>query len=251
MKRISRRLFLLMMLSACAPVAPNRQIPPTQPPFHRPIPNELTPIGQIPVQQVPSFLPQPTMTPAPTQESTPVPLNMVIPSSDTTCNKPITYPAAPTVIPFPGDIDTATGRHMMGTVPEPFDLTKFCLEVTGLVDHPLQLTMNDLFCLPKMTETVTTTCYAFQDTATWSGVLISDVLKMAGVKPEAQKVIQKGADGASRAIKLEMALDGHNFLAYQMGENPLPILFGFPLRSIIIDVAGQYSVKWLTSLEIA
>ncbi len=105
--------------------------------------------------------------------------------------------------------------------------------------------------MPKMTETVTTTCYNFQDTATWSGVLIRDVLRKAGVQPGAKKVIQNGADGASREVTLDMAMDAHNFLAYQMGSNPLPILFGFPVRSIFVDVAGMYSVKWLTSLEIA
>jgi DMSO/TMAO reductase YedYZ molybdopterin-dependent catalytic subunit len=35
-----------------------------------------------------------------------------------------------------------------------------------------------------------------------------------------------------------------------MGSRPLPVFFGFPVRSIFINVAGQYSVKWLTSLEV-
>lgn len=139
---------------------------------------------------------------------------------------------------------------MMGS-PQVLDQESYRLTVTGLVDHPLSLTYDDLRCMPKMTETVTTTCYNFQDTATWSGVLIRDVLSKAGVQPGAKKVIQNGADGASRKVDLEMAMDGHNFLAYQMGNHPLPVLFGFPVRSIFIDVAGMYSVKWLTSLEIA
>jgi sulfoxide reductase catalytic subunit YedY len=124
------------------------------------------------------------------------------------------------------------------------------LAVTGLVDHPLNLSYDELRCMSKMTEKVTTTCYNFSDSATWSGVLISEVLKKAGVQPSAKKVTQTGADGAIRTVTLDMAMDGHNFLAYQMGSHPLPVFFGFPVRSIFINVAGQYSVKWLTSLEV-
>jgi DMSO/TMAO reductase YedYZ molybdopterin-dependent catalytic subunit len=137
----------------------------------------------------------------------------------------------------------------MGTV-QVLDAQSYRLMVTGLVDYPLSLTYDDLRCMPKMTETVTTTCYSFQDSATWSGVLISDVLKKAGVQAGAKKVTQTSADGVIRNVTLDMAMDAHNFLAYQMGDHPLPILFGFPVRSIFIDVAGQYSVKWLTSLEV-
>jgi DMSO/TMAO reductase YedYZ molybdopterin-dependent catalytic subunit len=242
---------LLILLSACVPF--NSRLPhspnetdPTGPP-----PNDLTPVGQIPIAQVPSFVPVPTQTPEPTQEMDTGPqINEVVFDSDASCHMPITVPTLPAVIPAISQVDANTGRHMMGTV-QVLDLASYRLEITGLVDHPLKLSYDDLLCLPKMTETVTTTCYSFQDTATWSGVLISDVLKKAGVQPGAQKVILTGADGAVRSVPLDMAMDAHNFLAYLMGDNPLPILFGFPVRSIFINVAGQYSVKWLTSLEIA
>jgi DMSO/TMAO reductase YedYZ molybdopterin-dependent catalytic subunit len=234
------------MLSACAPFdpRPNHSTP------TRPVPNELTPIGQIPAEHIPSFVPLPTHTPQPTQEAdTVTPINVVRSDRDTFCRQPVAVPAVPAVIPALGQIDVNTGRHMMGTV-QVLDLASYRLEVAGLVDHPLKLTYGDLRCLPKMTETVTTTCYTFQDTARWSGVLISDVLKMAGLQSTAQKLILTGADGAVRTVPMDMAMDGHNFLAYQMGDSPLPILFGFPVRSIFIDVAGQFSVKWLTSLEV-
>jgi DMSO/TMAO reductase YedYZ molybdopterin-dependent catalytic subunit len=256
MRKISRRLFLLLLLSACAPFnsrllpGPNETSPTGLPP------NDLTPVGQIPIAQIPSFVPVPTvLAPTQTLELTPETdsgpqINEVVFDSDTSCRLPITAPTLPAVIPAISQIDANTGRHMMGTV-QVLDLASYRLEITGLVDHPLKLTLDDLLCLPKMTETVTTTCYSFQDSATWSGVLISDVLKKAGVQPGAQKVILTGADGAVRTVPMDMAMDPHNFLAYQMGENPLPILFGFPVRSIFINVAGQYSVKWLTSLEIA
>ncbi len=230
MRKIPRRLFLLLFLAACSPF-PNAKHP--------------SPTGPLP-----TFVPLPTATDlADQQDATPVPINEVVTDSDTHCLLPVIAPTEPAVIPPDNTVDETTGRHFMGTV-QVLDPRIYRLAVTGLVDHPLSLTYDDLRCMPKMTETVTTKCYAFADTATWSGVLISEVLKKAGVQPRAKKVNQKGADGAKNSVSLDVAMDPHNFLAYQMEGNPLPILFGFPVRSIYVGLAGMYSVKWLTSLEV-
>jgi DMSO/TMAO reductase YedYZ molybdopterin-dependent catalytic subunit len=250
------------MLAACSPLPAALRPGPTAPPPAGSDPDRPIVVGQIPTGDVPSFVPLPTPTQRPTPKAAAatrieptqeVPairqINEVVADPDTLCHLPVIVPAKPAVIPAVGEIDASTGRHMMG-IPQELDVASYRLQITGLVDHPLELTYADLLCLPKVTETVTTRCYNFSDTATWSGVLISDVLKKAGLQPGAQKVVQKAADDAARTVTLEMALDPHNFLAYQMGKKPLPILFGFPVRSIFIDVAGQYSVKWLTSLEV-
>jgi DMSO/TMAO reductase YedYZ molybdopterin-dependent catalytic subunit len=176
-------------------------------------------------------------------------LNVVVSVNNPDCLAPVTAPAVPAVIPPQGGVDVETGRHMIGTF-QVLDLSDYRLAVSGLVDRPLSLSYADLLCMPKMRETVTTTCYNFADTATWSGVLISEVLKTAGVQPSARYVIQRAADGVLQSVSLEMALDPHNFLAYEMSGKPLPILFGFPVRSIFIDVSGQFSLKWLTALEV-
>lgn len=254
MRKISRRLFLLALLAACSPIRNETDPGSTQSlPTFRPIPT-LFPLPTIfPYSTVavrPRLVPSPSAeNPLATQEATPVPINVVVSHSDSDCHKPIVSPIEPSVIPPVGGVDVTTGRHVMGTV-QVLDLRSYRLKVTGLVSHPLSLTVDDLRCMPKITETVTTTCYSFADTATWSGVLISDILKKAGVKSGAKKITQIAADDANRTLPLEMAMDSHNFLAYEMGDQPLPVLFGFPVRSIFIDVAGQYSVKWLTSLEI-
>jgi hypothetical protein len=264
MRKISRRLFLWVMLTACSPL-PSKLLSDTTPPVPA-VSNQSDQVSivQIPIEYIPSFVPP---TPAPTQraaadtqgdrvvvdvepaEEVSAKINEVIIDRDTFCHIPVAVPKLPAVIPAPGEIDVNTGRHMMGTV-QVLDVASYRLEVTGLVDHPLVLTYDDLLCMPKMTEMVTTTCYSFSDTAIWSGVAISEVLKKAGVQSGATKVIQKAPDVAGRAVTMEMAMDPHNFLAYRMGDRPLPVLFGFPVRSIFIDVAGQYSVKWLTALEV-
>ena len=201
-----------------------------------------------PVDQPTVLAPSATVGLVP-QEATTVPLNVVMTDRNENCLTPIAAPLKPEVIPPEGGIDEATGRHMMGEA-QVLDMQSYHLTVTGLVDHPLSLTYDDLRCMDKISETVTTTCYAFADSARWSGALIGDVLKKAGVQPGAKGVTQTAPDGIVRTVTMEMAMDPHNFLAYEMDGKPLPILFGFPVRSIFIDVAGQYSVKWLTSLEV-
>ena len=245
MKKISRRSFLLVLLSACNPL-PSVFKPGASgsPPTVLPRPTSTS------TQPIPTFMPFPTATGLPTQPvNTLVPINEVLADGDTNCQMPILAPTQPPFIPSPNEVDRITGRHMMGTM-QVLDLSTYRLEVSGLVDNPLSLTYDDLRCMPKVTETVTTTCYFFSDTATWSGVLIREVLNRAGVQSHAQKVIQNSPDDANRTVTIDMAMDPHNFLAYLMGDHPLPILFGFPLRSIFINVAGQYSVKWLTSLKV-
>ena len=230
MRKISRRLFLLLLLSACSPLPSTDRRYLTGP--------------------LPTLIPQAKPTYPPGQPTpTTVPVDVPVADTDNQCMAPIVVPARPAVVPADDHVDPVTGRHFMGTL-RLLDARSYRLAVSGLVDHPLSLTYDDLRCLPRITETVTTTCYDFADTATWSGVLISEVLKKAGVRPGAQKMRQTAADGAARTVTLEMAMDPHNFLAYLMEGQPLPALFGYPVRSIFIDVAGQFSVKWLTGLEV-
>jgi len=242
MRKISRRLFLTVLLSACTSLRPTRRAV-TPSPFatFAPLPTDID-------RRSYSLLPTLTDEPA-AQDATPLPINVVFSENNASCQTPVTAPT-PAPIPPVGGVDETTGRNVMGMV-QVLDHHSYRLAVSGLVDQPLSLTYDELRCLPKMTEKVTTTCYNFQATATWSGVLISEVLKKAGVRAGAKKLVQVGADGITSSVPLEMALDGHNFLAYEMRGEPLPVLFGFPLRSIFIGVAGQYSVKWLTSLEVA
>jgi DMSO/TMAO reductase YedYZ molybdopterin-dependent catalytic subunit len=139
---------------------------------------------------------------------------------------------------------------MTGTVQE-IDLASYRLEVRGMVDHPLSLSYDELRCLPKITTSAVLECIGvFVDSATWSGVPIAEVLKMAGIQAGAKQVQLVSADGYKPAIDLEVALDRANFLAYEMVGKPLPILHGFPLRAVLPGKPGNLWVKWLVALVV-
>ena len=154
----------------------------------------------------------------------------------------------PAVIPGSTQLDETTGLHMTGFVQQS-DLATYRLVVTGKVDHPLSLSLDDLRCLEKITATSDLTCYGvFQDSGTWSGVPMKIVLEKAVVQAGAKEVVLRSADDFRGYVSLEDALDPRNFLAYEMEGKPLPILHGFPLRAVFPDGPGGQWVKWLVEI---
>jgi len=244
---ISRRYFLRLaalsgasaILTACgaallpAPaVTPNTSASPTPPS------TAATPIpGATPTLEPP--LPAATLrATAPVYNPTPCSLARII------------APTEPATIPGYTELDKTTNLHMTGTV-QNIDLATYRLSVTGLVDQPLNLSLDELRCMPKVTAKITSTCPGFfEDTATWSGVPLTYVLGLAGVQKEATVVSLNSPDGHESYNALEDALKEDNFLAYEWEGQPLPILHGFPLRAILPGVAGNQSTKWLTEIKV-
>jgi DMSO/TMAO reductase YedYZ molybdopterin-dependent catalytic subunit len=156
----------------------------------------------------------------------------------------------PDKVPAATQLDETTGLHMTGTV-QKIDLASYRLKVSGKVDHPLSLSLDELRCMPKVTAVAVLSCAGvFTDSATWSGVPIIDVLDLAGVQAGARTVEFVSADGFKSTLDLVTALDIKNFLAYEMTGKPLPILHGFPLRAVLPKESGGKWVKWLVELVV-
>jgi DMSO/TMAO reductase YedYZ molybdopterin-dependent catalytic subunit len=154
--------------------------------------------------------------------------------------------------PNPGytALDQTTGLHVTGD-PKIIDPATFRLKVTGLVDHPLSLSYDDLRCMPKVTASPTLVCPGFfEDNATWSGVPIKYVLGLAGVKSGATGISMLAADGYETRLDLKDALADGNFLAYEWNGQPLPVLHGFPVRAVFSALQGNTWVKWLLEIRL-
>jgi DMSO/TMAO reductase YedYZ molybdopterin-dependent catalytic subunit len=159
------------------------------------------------------------------------------------------------------------------------DPAPFRLEVRGLVERPLSLSLRDLQNMRSQTLVVTLECAgngrtAFQppvegeqwkpgavSTAEWTGVPLAEVLDRAGVRSGAREVLFRGADGGSvpgrsepvrfeRSLQLDYVRDADVLLAYAMNGEPLPIQHGHPLRVIVPGWYAVASVKWLTEIEL-
>jgi DMSO/TMAO reductase YedYZ molybdopterin-dependent catalytic subunit len=162
----------------------------------------------------------------------------------------------PIVIPTPAQdpgyarLDPSTGLHMTGKA-QLVDLDTYRLRVTGKVDRPLELTYEEILCLPKVEASPILVCPGFfEDEATWAGTPIAEVLALAGPRPGAQRLELVSADGYTTLLSLDRALDRANFLAYEWDGEPLPRLHGFPLRVVIPDAQGNQWTKWLVEIRV-
>ena len=95
---------------------------------------------------------------------------------------------------------------------------------------------------------------------TWTGVLLSDVLKAAGVKKDAVYIAYYGADVhlsgdasktvISRGAPIAKAMQGDVMLAWVVNGGELPIQHGYPLRLVVTGYPGSASGKWLRRISI-
>jgi DMSO/TMAO reductase YedYZ molybdopterin-dependent catalytic subunit len=146
------------------------------------------------------------------------------------------------------------------------------LEIGGLVDSPLSLTLADLKGRERQEVTFTLECSGNTGlpfftggvgNATWAGTPLAALLEEAGVQEEGREVVFWGADAGeqvwremtiteqfARSMSLEDALSPDNLLAFEMNGEPLPPLHGYPARLIAPGWYGVANVKWLTRIEV-
>jgi DMSO/TMAO reductase YedYZ molybdopterin-dependent catalytic subunit len=89
--------------------------------------------------------------------------------------------------------------------------------------------------------------------AEWTGVSLSHVLDLAGVRPDAVDVMPEGLDEqkVARPMPLEIALRPQTLLAYAMNGDPLPPDNGFPVRAIVPGWIGTNSIKWVGRIVVS
>jgi DMSO/TMAO reductase YedYZ molybdopterin-dependent catalytic subunit len=145
------------------------------------------------------------------------------------------------------------------------------LEIDGLVDRPMKLTLDDLKARPRQEVIFTIECSGNTGlpffnggigNAAWAGTPLASLLNEAGVQEPGIEVVFWGADTGeqtygelkitehfARSMSLSDARNADNLLAYEMNGEPLPPLHGFPLRLIAPGWYGIANVKWLTRIE--
>lgn len=164
--------------------------------------------------------------------------------------RPVVVPTLPAVIPGYTELDESTGLHITGSY-QVIDVESWRLRVTGKVATPLELSYDDLRCMPRIESLTTIICRGnFEDSATWAGVPLTYILELAGVQADATQIKLSGADGYSSTVLLKDALSELNFLAYEWEGQAVPILHGFPLRAAFPALPGYTWVKWLLEIEV-
>ena len=168
-------------------------------------------------------------------------------------------------------------RYHLSGIPLAVDPDAFRLEIKGLVQTPLKLSLAELRRDFETVEVVAVNqCSGnsrgfFQPrvgggqlangamgNARWRGVRLKDVLDKASVQAGAKQVVANGLDTPPipqtpdfiKALDLDHARDGEVMLAFEMNGEPLPMLNGFPLRLVVPGYFGTYWVKHLHELTV-
>jgi DMSO/TMAO reductase YedYZ molybdopterin-dependent catalytic subunit len=133
------------------------------------------------------------------------------------------------------------------------------LRVHGMVDRELTLNWADLKSRTLIERPVTMTCVSnevggpYLSTTNFTGVLLADVLREAGVRRGADQVFTTSVDGWTCGTPTETLTDPGRqaMLVIGMNREPLPIEHGFPVRMLVPGLYGFVSgTKWITDMEL-
>lgn len=138
------------------------------------------------------------------------------------------------------------------------DPEEWTLTIKGLVDNEVVLGYDDLIGMPLVERYTTLSCVSNEvggrlvGNALWTGVLLTDVLDLAGVQASAEQIVGRSVDGWTAGFPTEVAFDGRDCLvAVGMNREVLPASHGFPARLVVPGLYGYVSAtKWLSEIEL-
>ena len=131
--------------------------------------------------------------------------------------------------------------------------TDYRLEVSGLVDHPRILTLDDLEAMPSTSFSQEFQCVTGWTVPNvhWEGVKLSDILDEAGVKDGAVALSFESYDGTdTESLTLEQARLPEVIVAYRMLGAPVTTPHGGPVRLYVAPMFGYKSLKWLSAIRV-
>ena len=132
------------------------------------------------------------------------------------------------------------------------------LEVSGLVERPLRLSLDDFRALKRQEQTTMHHCIqGWTAIGRWVGVPLTEILDRCGPAPEARFLVfhsfqrhEKSGRHYYEIIDLETARQPQTILAYEMNGVPLPVPHGAPLRLRVENELGFKMVKYLRAIEV-
>ncbi|AZD74445.1 molybdopterin-dependent oxidoreductase [Pseudomonas chlororaphis] len=168
-------------------------------------------------------------------------------------------------------------RYHLANIPTSIDADNYQLQIKGLVDKPLSLSLAELKGLGKTVEVVAVNQCSGNSrgygaprvfgaqlgngsvgNAQWTGIPLKAVLEHAGVQAGAKQVTFRGLDHPVlpttpefiKALGIDLALSDEPMIAWAMNGADIPFLNGYPIKLIVPGYFGTYWVKHLSEIEV-
>ena len=134
--------------------------------------------------------------------------------------------------------------------------SRWRLEVTGLVERPVQLSLGELKAMPSRSQITRHDCVeGWSAIAKWKGVPLAGIIAraqpLAGAKYVVFHCMDKDGSGESYYESIDLADAQHpqTILAYEMNDRDLPIEHGAPLRLRLENQLGYKHAKYIRGVE--
>lgn len=142
------------------------------------------------------------------------------------------------------------------------DFEGYRLRVYGLVENPVELSLDDLRGMGQKTQITLHHCIqGWSGIAAWGGLPLAELVKLVRPRPNARAVVfYSFGEGVAfstglgdgqyyDSLSIENALNPQTLLAYEMNDQPLQSLHGAPLRLRVENQLGFKMVKWIQAIE--
>jgi DMSO/TMAO reductase YedYZ molybdopterin-dependent catalytic subunit len=137
------------------------------------------------------------------------------------------------------------------------------LEIGGLLEKPITLSLSELKRLPKQSQITKHCCIqGWSAVAEWGGASLNDIVELCNPSPTAKYIAFYAFDNKAQTepdstaggyfygtIHIDLARDPQTILAYEMNGEPLPIAHGAPLGLRVETQLGFMMVKYIKRIE--
>lgn len=133
------------------------------------------------------------------------------------------------------------------------------LEIGGLVERPMSLSLSEIRKLPSRTQITRHDCVeGWSAIGKWKGARLSALLEAGHLKSNARYVVFHCADPMEEdesslyyeSIDLEDAFHPQTIMAYELNDKPLPIKNGAPLRLRLERQLGYKMAKYVMRIDV-
>ena len=130
------------------------------------------------------------------------------------------------------------------------DVSGYRLKVTGMVEEEAEFSLEDIKKMHFTRQSARLTSVSgWSVRAEWEGVVWKDFLKQIRLKKGAAHAVFKSPGGYDTTVSLKDLENPRVMIVYGVEGEPLEPKFGGPVRTVVPNLWGYKSCKWLTEIE--